>query len=183
MPLQVALSCAEVVNQLTNAGVTSMDLVNSVLATSSRAVRDAWRHVGPRAVEGASVGRVFAAFLHLFATVPFVVAAVDLALATAHTLDDRVAPILALALFVPLAVVAIVAVTLFVAGALIGAAGVVTNIDAHHVRGLTTMAGGIAAGFVFGAFGDPVAGWTTALVSGAALLSQAATWSIDRRFA
>ena len=160
-----------------------MDLVNSVLATSSRAVRDAWRHVGPRAVEGASVPRVFAGFLHVFAAVPFVVAAIDLALYTAHTLDERLAPVLALAMFVPLTVVAIVAVTLFVAGALVGAAGVVTNIDAHHVRGLVTMAGGVGAGFVFAAFGDPVAGWTTALVSGAALLSQAATWSLDRRFA
>ena len=129
------------------------------------------------------MGRVFAAILHVFAAVPFVVAAIDLALATAHTLDGRVAPLLALLMFVPLAMVAIIAVTLFVAGSLIGAAGVVTNIDAHHVRGLTTMAGGVAAGFVFASFGDPLAGWTTALVSGAALLSQAATWSIDRRFA
>ena len=160
-----------------------MDLLNSVLSSSSRAVRDAWRHVGPRAVEGASVGRVFAGFLHLFATVPFVVAAIDLALTTANTLDGRLDPLLALALFVPLTAVVIVAVTLFVAGALVGAAGVVTNIDAHHVRGLVTMAGGVLAGLVFVAFGDVVAGWTTVLLAGSALVSQAATWGVDRRYA
>ena len=160
-----------------------MDFVNSVLSSSSRAVRDAWRHVGPRAVEGASLGRVFAAFLHLFATVPFVLAAVDLTIATARTLDDRLMPVLALALFVPLGMIAIVSVTLFVAGALIGAAGVVTDIDAHHVRGLVTMAGGILAGGVFILYGDFVAGWTTVLVSVSAMVAQAATWSFDRRYA
>ena len=160
-----------------------MDLVNSVLSSSSKAVRDAWRHVGPRAVEGASVGRVFAGFLHLFATVPFVLAAIDLALTTASTLDGRLDPLLALVLFVPLTVVVIVAVTLFVAGALVGAAGVVTNIDAHHVRGLVTMAGGVLAGLVFVAYGDVVAGWTTVLLAGSALVSQAATWGVDRRYA
>lgn len=170
-------------NELFDAGVSSMELVNSVLSSSSKAVRDAWRHVGPRAVEGASVGRVFAGFLHLFATVPFVVAAVDLALATAGTLDERLMPVLALALFVPIGLIAIVSVTLFVAGALVGAAGVVTDIDAHHVRGLVTMVGGILAGGVFIFFGDFVAGWTTVLVSASAMVAQAAIWSVDRRYA
>ena len=134
-------------------------------------------------MEGASTGRVFAAFLHIFVSVPFTVAAIDLALVTARTVGERLFPLLSFALFGVVAIVTIVAVTLFVSGALIGAAGVLTHIQSHKVLGQAAMAGGVVAGAVFILAGDFVLGWTIAIISVAAFLAQTAAWAVDRRAA
>lgn len=166
---------------LNAAAPTPLDFVNRVLNTSSRAVRDAWRHVGPRAVEGASTGRVFAAFLHVFVTAPFVIAAIDLALLVARAAGERLFAAAALLAYAAVALAGVVGVTLFVAGALIGAAGVLTGMSAHRVHGQVTMAAGIVAGAAFVTAGDFVPGWTTVILCVGALAAQTVTWAFDRR--